>query len=200
LPDLFLVRHAETDWSGRRYCGRTDLPLNARGLAAARALANRIAAELELGQTIGTDRPVRLVSSPLMRSRETADAIRVTLGEVDLRLDDRWSESDFGDAEGLTFDELARAWPDLGRRLASGSFDVDWPGGETAAALVTRVTAAFHEAASGDGTTIVVSHGGPLRLAVAHATERDPHEVLAPEPGQWWRSPGGVTGGPARSR
>ena len=200
MPELFLVRHAETDWSGRRYCGRTDLPLNARGRTTARALAKRIAAELERGPFSGAGPSIRVVSSPLRRARETAEAIRATLGDVDLRLDGRWAESDFGDAEGLTFDELDRAWPDLGARLAAGSFDVDWPAGETAAAVAMRVTAAYRDVAADDAPTIVVSHGGPLRLAIALATGRQPHEVLAPEPGQSWRPSGGATPGPSLSR
>ena len=200
MPELFLVRHAETDWSGRRYCGRTDLPLNARGLASALALSEGIAGELALETTARADRAIRLVSSPLRRAQQTAAVLRNTLGEVDLRLDDRWWESDFGVAEGLTFDELDRAWPDLGGRLASGSIDVDWPGGETAAALAARVTAAFRDVVASDATTIVVTHGGPLRIAIALASGGETHEVTAPEPGRWWRRPGGLEGGPAGAR
>ena len=31
--EIVLVRHASTDWSGRRYCGRSDPPLNEAGQA-----------------------------------------------------------------------------------------------------------------------------------------------------------------------
>jgi broad specificity phosphatase PhoE len=200
LPDLLLVRHAETDWSGRRYCGRTDLPLNGAGVAAARSLAARLADELAGEPASSPALPLCILSSPLRRARQTAEALLEALPGADLRIDDRWSETDFGDAEGLTYAELSDAWPDLAARLATGSFGVDWPGGESAIVFSARVAAAFHDLADSDLPTIVVSHGGPLRLAIALATDRDPGAVIAPEPGQAWRRPGGTHGGPTDGR
>ena len=39
---VWLVRHASTDWTGQRWCGTTDLPLNEQGLAEAEQLATRL--------------------------------------------------------------------------------------------------------------------------------------------------------------
>lgn len=200
MPELLFVRHAETDWSGRRYCGRTDLPLNPAGVAAARSLAVRLADELSHEAASSLVTRLRIVSSPLRRARQTADAILEALPGADLRIDGRWSEVDFGDVEGLTYQDLSRTWPDLAAGLANGLIGVDWPGGEPANNFDARVTAAFHDVADGDGTTIVVSHGGPLRLAIALATGLDPAEVTAPEPGQAWRRPAGAQGGETDGR
>ena len=71
---LILVRHAHSD------PGDPDelRPLSARGREEARALGERLAAE----------RPDAVVSSPLLRARETAAAIARAAG-VELRIDER---------------------------------------------------------------------------------------------------------------
>lgn len=154
----------------------------------------RLADELSREAASSLVTRLRIVSSPLRRARQTADAILEALPGADLRVDDRWSEVDFGDIEGLTYEDLSRALPDLAAWLATGLFGVDWPGGESEIAFAARVTGAFHDVAHGDRPTIVVSHGGPLRLAIALATGLDPAEVTAPEPGQAWRRPAGAQG------
>jgi len=175
------VRHAATDWSGRRYCGRTDLPLSADGMTSARFLAHELAASVEPGLTV--------VSSPLRRARQTAEAILNAIPGSTLAIDSRWSETDFGIAEGLTYDELQQVAPDIAKRLVDGAFDVDWPGGEGATALAARVGAAFHDVVMRATPTVIVSHGGPLTIAMAIATGQDPSHVVAPEPGRIWRLP-----------
>jgi phosphohistidine phosphatase SixA len=71
---LFLVRHAHSD------PGDPDelRPLSARGRDEARALAERLAAE----------RPELVLTSPLLRARETAGAI-AQAGGTELRVDER---------------------------------------------------------------------------------------------------------------
>ena len=130
---------------------------------------------------------VRVVSSPLRRARQTARAISVALGGAALTLDPRWAEADFGDLEGLTYAAIEQREPMLATRLAAGEVAIDWPGGETAAALAARVSAAWIDVARvAAGPTrasvIVVSHAGPLRLAIALAQRVDPGAVAIPAP------------------
>lgn len=198
MAELILVRHAETDWSGLRYCGRTDLPLNPAGLIAARSLAAQLARDFGAESEPGAAPVVRVVSSPRRRAYQTAEALIEALPGSSLTIDDRWSEVDFGVVEGLTFDELTRSDPGLAEHLLAGVFAVDWPGGEPASAFQARVAAAFHEAGEGAVPTIVVSHGGPIRLAMAIGTGRDPGEVVAPEPGHAWHRPADAPGGARR--
>jgi broad specificity phosphatase PhoE len=155
--ELVLVRHAETDWTGARFCGSADPPLNAAG----RRHAEETAAQL--APTLPPD--VCLVSSPLRRAVETASAIARAAGGIDVVVDERWREVDMGDVEGLTWDEVAARWPDLAATLAAGPVDVGWPGGDAAGTLTARVRAAWSEIASQARSTVVVSHGGPIRLA-----------------------------------
>lgn len=103
---------------------------------------------------------------------------------VPIELDDRWAETDFGVAEGLAFDELAETAPEIAARLVAGDVDIDWPGGETAATLAGRVAAAWHDLVRQQTDTIVVvTHGGPIRVAVALGTWRSAAGVAVPPPG-----------------
>ena len=181
MDEILLIRHAETSWSGRRYCGRSDPPLSAAGKRAAARIAAEVGASLPSG--------VRIVSSPLLRARQTADAIRSAMPGAGLEIDERWAETDFGIAEGLTYEELAHVSPEIAARLVRGDVAIDWPGGETSAALAARVEAAWRDLVDHRWSALVVSHGGPLRLAIAIATNRAVGAVTVPGPGSVWRLP-----------
>lgn len=192
---IVLIRHASTHWSGLRYCGLADPPLNAAGIVAADALAKRLAGLAK--------RDTRLISSPRLRAIETATAIATATGAGEPEIDDHWREVDVGAAEGLTFDEVAARWPALATRLVAGEMDVAWPDGDPEGALTARVSGAWSALADGPTTTIVVSHGGPIRVVlglVAGAAGR-PQPILPPggmvalwrEPGGGWQiEPGGA--------
>jgi broad specificity phosphatase PhoE len=179
MADVILVRHAATDWSGMRYCGRTDLPLTAAGARDAEVLGGALASSLPASVTI--------TSSPLLRARQTASAIAAAIGSDGFTVDGRWSETDFGSVEGLTFAELEAAHPRIASRVAGGDVEIDWPDGETAAALRDRVEDAWRDLAATPGSWVVVSHGGPLRIAIALASGVEPPGVVVPAPGGVWR-------------
>jgi ribonuclease H / adenosylcobalamin/alpha-ribazole phosphatase len=174
VTDLVLVRHGPTSWTGRRYCGRSDPPLDAAGRAAARSLAATLAPTLA--------RDVLIVTSPARRARETAAALAAAARVGDVEVDARWQEADFGIAEGRTFDELAALEPDLAAALARGVTDIDWPGGETAAELGARVEAAWSALVGRARPALVVSHAGPLchALALARSLPTSAVELLEP--------------------
>jgi probable phosphoglycerate mutase len=162
MPDgsVWLVRHASTEWTGRRWCGRSDPPLTPEGLAEATLLAAELAAVVPSAATI--------VASPLRRSLTTADAIAAALGAT-VRVVPELIEVDFGTADGMTWEELEIADPRLAASILGGT-DPDWPGGESAVQVADRATAAAlrirHLARS--GAVVVVSHGG-LLAALARA-------------------------------
>ena len=161
MAELILVRHAATAWTGKRYCGRADPPLSPAGTAAARGLGAELATTLEPR--------TRIVSSPSRRALQTANAIAVAAGLGPVELDPRWSEADVGIAEGRTFAELERMAPDLAHALADGDAEIDWPSGETATSLAERVESAWDALRGSRLDAVVVSHGGPLRIAMALA-------------------------------
>jgi ribonuclease H / adenosylcobalamin/alpha-ribazole phosphatase len=177
LTAIVLVRHAPTTWSGRRYCGRADPPLSPAGRRMARDLAVRLA------PTLPGD--VRIVTSPSRRTRATADAIASRLPGTAVAVDDRWLETDVGLVEGLTFDEVAARFPTLAEALLADAVDVDWPGGETAAALRIRIAAAWAAVIESGRPTVVVSHAGSIRMATAIATGQADTAIAFLEPAAW---------------
>ena len=184
MPGIILVRHASTEWTGHRYCGRSDPPLSDAGRATAAEIARDLATTLAPG--------TRIVTSPAVRAQATANLIADAAGIESVTLDDRWCEADFGIAEGLTFDEVARVEPDLARRLADGETDIDWPGGERAPELAGRVGEAWQELIESGGDVVVVSHAGPIRIAIGLATGREPEAADLPGPGAVIRLPAAI--------
>jgi broad specificity phosphatase PhoE len=109
--------------------------------------------------------PAALYTSPLERAVRTAAAIGERCG-LEAVVDDRLREIDFGEVEGLAFDELPR---ELRRGLVHEPTTVRFPGGETYAELRVRVVAALDEivARQGARSVVVVSHAGAIRAALA---------------------------------
>ena len=176
MTTIVLIRHAATAWSGRRYSGRSDPPLSTAGLRAAETLAAQLAVTLPAR--------VRIIASPSRRARETATILATAAAPAVLEIDARWMEADFGVADGLTFDDIEARSPALAARLAAGDVDIDWPGGETAVAFHDRVAAAWAAILATGQPTVVVSHAGPIRIAMALASGRTPAEVGLPAPAE----------------
>ena len=157
---MWLVRHASTEWTDHRWCGRSDPPLTPDGLAAAKVLAAQLAAVVPSGAIV--------LASPLRRSLATADAIAAALG-TRVRVDPDLVEVDFGEVDGLTWDELEIAHSALGESILGGT-EPDWPGGETAVQVAARAETAAERirALTRSSAVVVVSHGG-LLSALAHS-------------------------------
>ena len=153
-----LLRHGQTEHTPeRRYSGRNDLPLSRTGRAEAEAAAARAG---QLGIDV-------VVSSPIRRTRETAETVAAAL-HVPVELDDDLVELDFGDMEGLTLDEALAAHPLAVRRFTT-DVTVKAPGGESVAdvsARVARVRRRILDRHAGR-TVLVVSHVTPIKLLLA---------------------------------
>lgn len=148
---LILVRHGQTAMNASgRLQGRTDVPLTELGRRQAAAIAGAVG------------RAKNIVTSPLLRTRETAEAFGVAP-----KVDPRWVELDYGELDGSQISDVpASVWD-------SWRADTDFapPGGESIAALGRRVREACEElvplAARED--VVVVSHVSPIKAAVAWA-------------------------------
>ncbi|MFT4043465.1 MAG: histidine phosphatase family protein [Gordonia sp. (in: high G+C Gram-positive bacteria)] len=158
---IVLLRHGQTPLSvERRYSGRGNPDLTELGQRQAAAAAERIAQETGV---------VAVVSSPLARARQTAQAVVERIGGVVID-DPGFIETDFGEWEGLTFTEAAHRDQRLHARWL-GAYTVPAPGGESFAQVAQRVIAAKNELVRRypGGTVIVVSHVTPIKILLQHA-------------------------------
>jgi probable phosphoglycerate mutase len=153
-----LLRHGQTEHTPeRRFSGRNELALSPAGRVEAAAAADRAKG---LGVEV-------VVASPLRRTRETAEIVAAGLG-LPVAYDDDLAELDFGDLEGLTFDE-ARARHPLAARRFLDDVTVAAPGGESIADVSARVARARQRilAQHAGRTVLVVSHVTPIKLLLA---------------------------------
>jgi broad specificity phosphatase PhoE len=155
-----LLRHGQTPMSvEKRYAGTSDAPLTETGAGQATAAAKRLA-------SAGLD---IIVTSPLLRARQTADAVASACG-AEVAVDQGFRETDFGAWEGLTFAEVRARWPDeLAAWLADPS--VAPPGGESFDAVLARVCAALDRVlvSYAERHVLIVSHVTPIKTLIARA-------------------------------
>jgi probable phosphoglycerate mutase len=153
---MLLVRHAQSAWNEQgRWQGRADPPLSELGRHQASAAAARVGV---------VD---AIVSSPLERARDTAEAIASATGIGPVSLDDDLVERDVGEWSGLTRAEIEAGWPgflDAARRP---------PGFEPDDDLVARVHLAVARLVTAypGADLLVVTHGGVIGSLERHYGE-----------------------------
>lgn len=152
---LILVRHGRTEANASgRLQGCLDLPLDEVGVEQVRALAEHLGA------------PDRMISSPLLRARQTAEAFGIPYD-----VDDRWEELHYGELEGRSMNEVsAETWQ---RWRTDPDFAPE--GGESMNQLGARVWAACESLCdeAADQHVIVATHVSPIKAAVAWALNVD---------------------------
>src|ERR1700759_3200545 len=156
---LALLRHGPTEWNAAgRIQGHTDIPLSDAGLAKMAALRLPLAVR-------------RVYASPMLRARQTAEALGLPGPIYDARL----MEQNWGSWEGLTRDEIfARDGTDAFIKAGSNQGEAFRPGGgESTGELHARVACFLKDAARVEGDAVAVAHLGVLRAAYTLATGWD---------------------------
>jgi broad specificity phosphatase PhoE len=148
---LLVWRHGRTEWNATgRFQGQLDPPLDDEGRAQAARTAPHLAELLAGQETV-------VVSSDLVRARETAGALAPLLG-VGVQVDARLREHGLGSWEGLTRDEVAARHPEQYADWMAGR-PVRGRGGESADAVAQRSLAAVAGLPPVD-VAVLVTHGG----------------------------------------
>jgi probable phosphoglycerate mutase len=163
---LLMLRHGQTEYSAqRRYSGRGDLPLTELGERQAAAAAARLSR---------MDGVAAVVSSPLLRARQTAQPVADAL-DVPLSIHEGLIETDFGDWEGLTFAEARQRDPDLHARWITDT-SVAAPGGESMDAVHRRVRRVRDQLITEhtDAILVVVTHVTPVKALLRMALDAGP--------------------------
>jgi broad specificity phosphatase PhoE len=153
---IYLARHGQTAWNAEgRLQGQRDVPLDETGRAQARRLGERLA-----GIPL-----VRVYSSNLVRSRETAAEFA---GRVPIESLRGLDEQALGRFEGLHVDgREGAALEEYRRRRQDPDDDLD--GGESRNAHLARVRATIEEILTrhSSGAILIVGHGGTNQLVLA---------------------------------
>lgn len=148
MPEVWLVRHGETEWSrDHRHTSTTDLPLTPVGERAAEGLASRLA-EVRFDLVL---------TSPRQRARRTAELA----GHPDAEIDEGLVEWAYGDYEGITTAEIRETVPGW------SVWTHPAPGGETAQEVTARLDDVIGRLRDGPERALVFGHGHALRALAA---------------------------------
>jgi len=155
-----LVRHGETDWNkAGRLQGHTNTTLSVAGRVQVKALRERLR-----GMKFEA-----VYTSDLMRTVETTTLLLEGSGltpEPTALL----REMNYGEWEGLTWAEVQERDPEAYEEWLRVDPNFEAPGGESLNALMDRAEnfASRARQAGGDGNTLIVTHGGIIRMLVLH--------------------------------
>ncbi len=156
MDTVLFIRHAETDLAGR-FCGRSDPPVNKRGLGQIEELLEMLRAE-------SMD---AVYTSDLSRSLTTAEAIGRAFGLSPIPILEL-REIGFGEWEGLSWPEVESRDRAYARRWSEAYPDLPAPGGEPFDAFQSRVLMAIDRliAVPSQRCAAVVTHAGVMRVVL----------------------------------
>ncbi|MFE5621494.1 bifunctional RNase H/acid phosphatase [Streptomyces virginiae] len=171
-----LLRHGETALTPQKRfsgSGGSDPELSPAGRRQAAAVAEALAAR-------GTVQTV--ISSPLLRCRETAQAVADRLG-LDVTVEQGLREVDFGAWEGLTFAEVRERFPDDLQAWLDSPKAAPTGGGESFAAATRRISATRDRllAEHAGRTVLLVTHVTPVKILVRLALGAPPESLFRME-------------------
>lgn len=147
-----LLRHGITEANRlHRYCGSTDLPLDAEALAAF------LAEKPSYPDPAGYD----VVTSGMLRTEQT---LQVLYGNLPHRVDPAFREIDFGAFENKSYEDL-KDDPAYQQWLTGDNERNVCPGGESGIQMAERVLAAWNALTE---DTLLVAHGGVIACIMAH--------------------------------
>ncbi|MFD9627177.1 histidine phosphatase family protein [Peribacillus muralis] len=145
ITTICLVRHGQTDWNAQgKLQGQTDIPLNGLGKIQAR----------QCGEFLMKENWDVIITSPLIRARETADIIALNIN-VPVIEKIEFIEKNFGAAEGLTAEKREAAFKDKA-----------YPGQESEQSLTSRLMKGLQEIQEEypERKVILVAHGAVIHF------------------------------------
>ncbi len=159
---LILVRHGKTVGSEEmRYKGHIDVPLSEEGEKEVKQVSEVIKAHFN---------PIGAVyCSDLSRAKRTAEIIAEPLGLEPITME-VLRERNFGKWEGMSFDEISKAYPEEFNRWKEDPYRFSPPEGESTEDVKNRVVPALQDILKrhkGE-KVMVVSHGGVTRVLLCH--------------------------------
>ncbi|MFC2022801.1 histidine phosphatase family protein, partial [Chloroflexota bacterium] len=158
MSRLLLVRHGETELNSvARYWGSTDVALSADGIRQAEQLSRRLAAEPIDSAYTSSQKRAEMTARTIAREHKIEVAACPELREID-----------FGQLEGLTYDEIRQQHPQVARLWEEQDPRLSYPGGESLETFDRRLSGflpRLENFAAGE-TILIVAHAGSLRLLI----------------------------------
>ena len=178
---IYLVRHGQTVWNEEgRLCGSSDVPLSDEGLVQARKLAARL-------KDIGIS---AIYSSPLLRARQTAEAIAAHY-RVEVKTEPDLREIDYGNWEGLKVADVLEQFPEIEKLRREEPMKFAAPNGEPMLQFAKRVISAIQRVAAShaDETICVVAHQTVNRFILCWILQspHPAHRISSPIDFRFWR-------------
>jgi probable phosphoglycerate mutase len=168
MTEIIFVRHGETVWHAEnRYAGISDIALTAKGLEQGKKLAN----------WAETAQLSAIYSSELKRAKSTAEFSCQKTG-LDLNVEKRLNEVNFGEGEGLTRDEMKQKFPEELAKFIEAPADNPLPDGEKGVNAIERANPVINEIIEKypKGKVLIVAHSTLIRLLLCKFMNIDPNE------------------------
>jgi alpha-ribazole phosphatase len=163
MTRFWLIRHGEPTEEARNRCyGSLDISLSETGRTQMQQVAGYLKAE-----SIAA-----IYASPRSRALQSADVL-ASAQSCPIEVVNDLREIDFGDFEGLAYDEIASRYPDLYRQWMEKPTQIRFPNGESFPEMRARVLSAFDaiQRQRKGQTVAIVSHGGVNRILLAWALQ-----------------------------
>lgn len=160
MTNLFFIRHAHTELNKGRYFqgGQTDSRLDDIGKEQLAKSAVR------MNEALPDD--YLLVSSPLIRTKETVQGLKLKTDNI--IYDNQIREIDFGVWEGRHIDSVRAKYPDEVARYINNDPDVKVKNGESIQEVADRMVASIEYYAKSDYENVVfVSHGNSISIGLS---------------------------------
>jgi broad specificity phosphatase PhoE len=148
---LYVIRHGQTDYNAqRRFQGQADIPLNKQGESQVRR-SGILLSQLLSPSNAASLEPVRVISSDLLRTRQSTDILCAELMQANIQMngqvqfDARLREFHCGLFENSTYDEFVYANPQIAadymEQYNQDSYATRYPGsgGESRLDVMQRV-------------------------------------------------------------
>ena len=165
MPRLLLVRHGDTKLNSRkRFWGVTDVELSSAGIRQAERLRDYLASE----------KIDAVYSSNLKRALVTAEII-ASKHKLDVVICPELREIDFGEFEGLAFNEIGQRYPEFTKLWVKRSPKLKYPGGDSLEEFTNRVITFLSrlDKHTAEDTILIVAHSGVIRTLICQLTGID---------------------------
>ena len=152
---IYIIRHGQTELNNKQVLqGRSNYPLNEKGIAQARGAAERLR-EVTFS---------RVFSSPLIRAVQTAEIIAPG---IPVTIDERLIEMDYGPYEGMDLNALA---PEIITFFSDFVHNPAPEGMEQLSSVVARAGEFIEELSGQDGNILVSTHAIAMKGILEYLT------------------------------